>query len=74
MSIDEWMLLSIDKVLLMSIDIRDKGASVGHKICSSRILASPSIDTKGAPSIDSPSSPRHLPLARQTDYSSVIHA
>ena len=24
-------------------------ASVGHKICSARILASPSIDTKGAP-------------------------
>ncbi|KAF2574673.1 hypothetical protein F2Q70_00001972 [Brassica cretica] len=47
-------------------------ASVGHKICSDHIMASPSIDTKGAPSIDtkgapsidSPSSTRQLPLAR----------
>ncbi|KAF3525105.1 hypothetical protein F2Q69_00046226 [Brassica cretica] len=43
---------------------------VGHQICSASILASPSIDTKDAPSIDSPSSPRQLPLARQTDHSS----
>ncbi|WZZ60397.1 hypothetical protein YC2023_060504 [Brassica napus] len=46
-------------------------ASVGHKICSAHILASPSTDGKGAPSIDSPSSPRPLPLARQTDHSSL---
>ena len=49
-------------------------ASVGHKICSAHILASLSIDRKGAPSIDSPSSPRKLPLARQTDHSRVKHA
>ncbi|KAF2594892.1 hypothetical protein F2Q70_00042456 [Brassica cretica] len=49
-------------------------ASVGHQICSASILASPSIDTKDAPSIDSPSSPRQLPLARQTDHSSVKRA
>ncbi|KAF3521397.1 hypothetical protein F2Q69_00046230 [Brassica cretica] len=32
---------------------------VGHKICLTHILASPSIDTKGAPSIDSLLSPQH---------------
>ncbi|KAF2560173.1 hypothetical protein F2Q68_00014138 [Brassica cretica] len=43
----------------------------GHKICSSDILASLSTDTNAASSIDSPSSPRQFPLARQTDHSSV---
>ncbi|KAF2587094.1 hypothetical protein F2Q70_00036143 [Brassica cretica] len=43
----------------------------GHKICSAHILASLSIDTNAVSSIDNPSSPRQLPLARQTDHSSV---
>ncbi|KAF3562799.1 hypothetical protein DY000_02017215 [Brassica cretica] len=46
-------------------------ASVGHKICSAHILASPSTDANAVSSIDSPSSPRQLPLARQTYHSSV---
>ncbi|WZZ49656.1 hypothetical protein YC2023_049763 [Brassica napus] len=41
---------------------------------SAHILASLSTDVKGTTSIDSPSSPRQLPLARQTDYSLVKHA
>ncbi|KAF2535863.1 hypothetical protein F2Q68_00019646 [Brassica cretica] len=45
-----------------------------HKICSAHILASLSIDTNAATSIDSPSSPRQLPLARQTGYPSVKRA
>ncbi|KAF3555451.1 hypothetical protein F2Q69_00012225 [Brassica cretica] len=47
---------------------------VVHKICSANILASPSTDTNAVTSIDSPSSPRQLPLARQTDHSSLITA
>ncbi|KAF3559935.1 hypothetical protein F2Q69_00015942 [Brassica cretica] len=47
-------------------------ASVRHKICSAHILASPSIDGKGASSIDSPSPPRQLPLTRQTDHASAL--
>ncbi|KAF3562229.1 hypothetical protein DY000_02014680 [Brassica cretica] len=43
----------------------------GHKICSVHILASLSTDTNSISSIDSPSSPRQLPLAKQTDHSSV---
>uniref|UniRef100_M4F1C9 Intermembrane lipid transfer protein VPS13-like C-terminal domain-containing protein n=1 Tax=Brassica campestris TaxID=3711 RepID=M4F1C9_BRACM len=46
---------------------------VGLEICLVHVLASPSIDGKGAPSINSPSSPRQLPLARQADHSLVIH-
>ncbi|KAF2593526.1 hypothetical protein F2Q70_00044035 [Brassica cretica] len=46
----------------------------GHKICSTHILASLSTDTNAATSINSPSSPRQLPLARQTDHSSVKRA
>ncbi|KAF2545617.1 hypothetical protein F2Q70_00022378 [Brassica cretica] len=46
----------------------------GHKICSAHILASLSIDTNAVSSIDSPSSPRQLPLARQTDHSLVKRA
>ncbi|KAF2582910.1 hypothetical protein F2Q68_00005121 [Brassica cretica] len=46
-------------------------ASVGLEICLAYVLASPSIDGKGAPSIDSPSSPRQFLLARQTDHSSL---
>ncbi|KAF2576022.1 hypothetical protein F2Q70_00002191 [Brassica cretica] len=49
-------------------------ASIGLEICLAHVLASLSIDGKGAPSIDSPSSPRQLPLARQTDHSSVKRA
>ncbi|KAF3502218.1 hypothetical protein F2Q69_00043507 [Brassica cretica] len=45
-----------------------------HKICSAHILASLSIDTSSAKSVDSPSSPRQLPLARQNDHSSVKQA
>ncbi|KAF3559014.1 hypothetical protein F2Q69_00013119 [Brassica cretica] len=46
-------------------------ASIGLEMCLAHVLASLSIDGKGAPSIDSPSSPRQLPLARQTGHSSV---
>ncbi|KAF3604800.1 hypothetical protein DY000_02048128 [Brassica cretica] len=46
----------------------------GHKICSAHILGSPSTDTNAVSSIDGPSSPRQLPLARQTDHSSVKRA
>ncbi|KAF3601778.1 hypothetical protein F2Q69_00036208 [Brassica cretica] len=40
----------------------------GHKIFSAHILASLSVDTNAVISIDSPSSPRQLPLARQADH------
>ncbi|KAF3495753.1 hypothetical protein DY000_02052496 [Brassica cretica] len=46
----------------------------GHKIFSVRILASISIDVKSSASIDIRSSSRQLPLARQTDHSSVKRA
>ncbi|KAF3537640.1 hypothetical protein F2Q69_00022015 [Brassica cretica] len=46
----------------------------GHKICSAHILASLSTDTNAVTSIDSPLSPRQLPLVRQTDHSSVERA
>ncbi|KAF3536319.1 hypothetical protein F2Q69_00022556 [Brassica cretica] len=46
----------------------------GHKICSAHILASPSTDAKAVSSIDGPSSPRQVPLSRQTDYFSVKRA
>ncbi|KAF3548810.1 hypothetical protein DY000_02010587 [Brassica cretica] len=45
--------------------------AVGHKICSAYILASLSTDSNAVSSIDSPSSSRQLPPARQTDHSSV---
>ncbi|KAF3596818.1 hypothetical protein DY000_02022518 [Brassica cretica] len=45
-----------------------------NKICSAHILGSTSIDTNAISSIDSPSSRRWLPLARQTDHSSVKRA
>ncbi|KAF3530993.1 hypothetical protein DY000_02040978 [Brassica cretica] len=38
----------------VQLDLDQLSASVGLKICSTHILASPSIDGKGAPSIDSP--------------------
>ncbi|KAF2573640.1 hypothetical protein F2Q70_00003972 [Brassica cretica] len=41
--------------------------SVGHKICSAHNLASLSTNTNAVSSIDKPSSPRQLSLARQTD-------
>ncbi|KAF3530007.1 hypothetical protein DY000_02039753 [Brassica cretica] len=47
---------------------------IGHKICSTHILASLSIVTNASTSIDSPSFPRQLPLARQTGHSSVKRA
>ncbi|KAF3501444.1 hypothetical protein F2Q69_00043209 [Brassica cretica] len=43
----------------------------GHKICTAHILASLSTDSNAVTSINSPSSPRQLPLARQTDHSLV---
>uniref|UniRef100_A0A0D3CFQ8 Ubiquitin-like protease family profile domain-containing protein n=1 Tax=Brassica oleracea var. oleracea TaxID=109376 RepID=A0A0D3CFQ8_BRAOL len=46
-------------------------ASNGLEICLAHVLASLSIDTNAFLSIDSPSSPRQLPLARQTDHSSL---
>ena len=42
-------------------------ASIGHKICSAHILASPSIDGKGSPSIDIPFVPSTA-LSRETDW------
>ncbi|CAN6905157.1 unnamed protein product, partial [Brassica oleracea] len=47
-------------------------ASVGHKICSDRILASISFDVKSYASIDICSSSRQISLARQTDHSSLF--
>ncbi|WZZ33720.1 hypothetical protein YC2023_017121 [Brassica napus] len=67
---------SIDTTTELSIDnpSRELYRAVGHKICSAHILASLSTDTNSVMSIDSPSSPRQLPLARQTDHSSVKRA
>ncbi|KAF2532313.1 hypothetical protein F2Q70_00029851 [Brassica cretica] len=45
-------------------------ASNSLERCLSHVLASLLIDTNAVLSIDSPSSPRQLPLARQTDHSS----
>ncbi|KAF3581886.1 hypothetical protein DY000_02030897 [Brassica cretica] len=42
------------------------------EIILTRVLASPLIDTKGAPSINVPSSLQQLPLATQTDHSSNL--
>ncbi|KAF3588250.1 hypothetical protein F2Q69_00029219 [Brassica cretica] len=66
--------VSIDDSIGMSIDTTTKLSianpsielyrAVGHKICSDHILASLLINTNAVSSIDSPSSPRQLPLAR----------
>ncbi|KAF3515978.1 hypothetical protein DY000_02060139 [Brassica cretica] len=49
-------------------------ASNGLEIFLSHDLVSLSIDTNAVLSIDSPSSPRQLPFARQIDHSSVKRA
>ncbi|KAF2578369.1 hypothetical protein F2Q68_00005104 [Brassica cretica] len=76
MSIDTPFRPSIDTTTELSIDnpsselyeqVRTMFTS-GHKICSAHILASLSTDTNAVISIDSPSSPRQLPLARQIDH------
>ncbi|KAF3521726.1 hypothetical protein F2Q69_00047733 [Brassica cretica] len=73
MSIDTPFRRSIDTTTELSIDdpSSELYQAVGHKICSTHILASLSTNTNVVTSIDSPSSPRQLPLARQTYHSSV---
>ncbi|KAF2598420.1 hypothetical protein F2Q68_00009104 [Brassica cretica] len=75
-AIDTPFRLSIDTTTELSIDnpSRELYRAVGHKIYSAHILASLSTDTNSVMSIDSPSSSRQLPLARQTDHSSVKRA
>ncbi|KAF2542375.1 hypothetical protein F2Q68_00030933 [Brassica cretica] len=75
MSIDTPFRLLIGTITELSIDdpSSELYRAVGHKICLAHILASMSIDTNASTSIDSPSSPRQLPLARQTGHSSVKH-
>ncbi|KAF3599313.1 hypothetical protein F2Q69_00036207 [Brassica cretica] len=69
MSIDTPFRPSIDTTTDLSID--DPYSELYRE---AHILASLSIDTNAATSIDSPSSPRQLTLARQTDNSSVKRA
>ncbi|KAF2555968.1 hypothetical protein F2Q68_00016829 [Brassica cretica] len=77
-SIDDSIGMSIDTPFRPSIDMSIDNPSselyraVGHKLHSAHILTSLSIDTNSVLSIDSPSSPRQLPLARQTDHSSKV--
>ncbi|KAF3485581.1 hypothetical protein F2Q69_00052902 [Brassica cretica] len=69
-SVDRCYGMSVDRCYVMSVD----QCYVGHNICSARILSLPLIDTKAVSSINGPSSPRQLSLARQTDNSSVKQA
>ncbi|KAF3550048.1 hypothetical protein DY000_02007699 [Brassica cretica] len=69
MSIDTPFRPSIDTTTELSID---NPSSELYR--AAHILASLWTDTNAVISIDSPSSPRQLPLARQTDHSSVKRA
>ncbi|KAF3524456.1 hypothetical protein F2Q69_00046017 [Brassica cretica] len=59
-----FLFLELAPLSTLELALASLNFAVGLEICLSYVLTSPSINGKGAPSIDSPSSPRKLPLAR----------